>query len=100
MSGALRASVAGVAEATLRSSPRLPSSRLSRPTQPGSSSSSPAFAISPLKKMEPELADAEHRERQNERHEIIEQPEDQQAGEQFLGIELPQRDQHGGIEHT
>ena len=49
--------------------------------------------------LQPKLAHAEYRQRQRERHDVIEQPEQQQSRQQFL-VELPERDQHGGVEHA
>src|SRR5205807_2481648 len=45
-----------------------------------------------------ELAAAENQQRDRERHDVIEQPEQQEAGEQLRPVEAPERDQHGGIE--
>ena len=53
-----------------------------------------------LAKVQHDFADAQHRQRQRERQDVIQQPEDQQAGQQFLGVVLPERDQHGGVEHA
>src|SRR6185295_13756623 len=49
---------------------------------------------------EPQLAQAEDHERERERNNIIEQPEQQEPGEQLLLVELDQRDQHRGVEHA
>src|SRR5436309_1528205 len=88
------------ASAAWVSSSRAPNRRLKRATQPSSAPPSSVAGISPLEKVQLEFADAQHRERQHERHEIIKQPEDQQACHQLLGIELPERDQHGHVEHA
>src|SRR5689334_9242022 len=89
---------ARAASAAWVSSSRAPNRRLRRATQPSPALSSVAD-ISPLEKVQLEFADAQHRERKHEWHKIIKQPEDQQARQQLLGIELPERDQHGGVEH-
>src|SRR4029079_15623523 len=82
------------------SSSRAPKRRLRRATQPSSAPPSSAAGISALEKVQLEFAYAQHRERKHDGHEIIKQPEDQQARQQLLGVELPQRDQHGGVEHA
>jgi hypothetical protein len=45
-----------------------------------------------------ELAHAENCERNRERDDVVEQPEQEQAGNHVLPVELPQRDQHGRVE--
>ena len=53
-----------------------------------------------LAQVEPQLADAEHGQRDRERHDVIEQPEQQQAREQILLVELPQPDEHCHVEYA
>src|SRR5689334_25448803 len=97
VSGGLRPGSAAdrAASAACVSSSRAPNSRLRRAIQPSSAPLSSVPDISPLEKVQLEFAYTEHRQRQHERHEIIKQPENQQARQQLLGIELPERNQHG-----
>src|SRR5262245_14868614 len=59
-----------------------------------------AFAPAGAAHAEPELPDTEDRERNCERRDVVEKPEQQQAGEELLLVVLPKRDQHCGIENT
>src|SRR4051794_36357693 len=47
-----------------------------------------------------QFADAENSQRKHERYDVIEQPEEQETGQQIFLVELPQRHQHGGIENA
>src|SRR5499426_4595477 len=45
-----------------------------------------------------EFTAAENQQRKRERNDVVEQPEQEHAGEDVFLVELPQRDQHGRIE--
>src|SRR5271165_229089 len=49
---------------------------------------------------EDNLAKRQQHYRYDKRRNIIEQAEQQHAGEQFLAVHLPEADQHGGVEHA
>src|SRR5262249_22707078 len=51
---------------------------------------------------QPHLAAAQNGERETERHQVVEEPKEQETRDQVLGVELSlqQRRQHGGIEHS
>src|SRR5258708_24322850 len=89
------------AGASARSSARARRKRLRRTSQPcpAPPPSSVADMMPPLE-VQAQLANPERRKRQCEGQHVIEQPEDQKTGKQILGIILPQRDQHGRVEHT
>src|SRR5262245_17007020 len=73
-----------------RSSARARRKRLRRTSQPCPPlpSSIADITVSPLQ-MQGQLANTQSHERQRERQDVIEQPEDQKAGQQFFGIVLP-----------
>src|SRR3954452_19782972 len=102
VSGALRPEPAAdrAASAAWVSSSRAPNRRLRRATQPSSAPPSPVVDISPLEKVQPEFVGGQYRERQHESNSVIKQPEDHQSRQQRLCIELPERNQHGGVEHA
>ena len=49
---------------------------------------------------EQQFANSQNHERDHERNNVIEQPEQQQAGQQIFLVELPERHHHRGVEHA
>src|SRR5258708_7558333 len=88
------------AGASARSSARARRKRLRRTSQPCPAPPSSVADMMPPLEVQAQLANPERRKRQCEGQHVIEQTEDQKAGKQILGIILPQRDQHGRVEHT
>src|SRR6185312_15052902 len=89
-----------IAGSAMPSLSRALNNRRKRPIQPPPASPLSASGTTPPLEVETELTDSEHHQRQRKRDDVIKEPEDQQSRQQFLGIELPQRDHHGGVEHA